>query len=233
MSRLHLLAMRSLIAEIVGGEVVPGEMLPREIDLAERFGISRGVARETIRALEERGLVTVKHGRGATVTLPEAWHIFDPDVFRALLASPEGARLAAEAHECQRLLELDAAALAAQRATNEDLEAIGGALDAMTAAAKRPRRKQGGSTSFGEAEAAVHRALLHATGNRALARLAEPLHTALALAAETSTGGRNTQRRLAGYQQLLAAIAARDPQTAQETMHAILTSPPRTRTPSR
>jgi GntR family transcriptional repressor for pyruvate dehydrogenase complex len=228
MARLHLSAMRSLIAEIVAGQVVAGEMLPREVDLAERFGISRGVARETIRALEERGVVTVKHGRGATVTPPEVWDIFDPELLRALLSSAEGERLAAEARECQRLLALEAAALAAERAANEDLEAVTLAVDAMAAAAKRARREPGAAASFGEAEAAFHRVVVRAAGNRALARMAEPLHDALA-AAEATSAGRDAPRRLAGYQRVLAAIAARDPQTAREAMAAALEASSRPR----
>jgi GntR family transcriptional repressor for pyruvate dehydrogenase complex len=222
MSRLHLLAMRSLITEIADGEVAPGEMLPREVDLAERFGISRGVVRETIRGLEERGLVTVKHGRGATVTPPKAWDVFDPDVLGALLTSSEGEQLAAEARECQRLLELEAAALAADRATNDDLEAISRALDAMAPVAKRATRNPVAATSFREAETEFHRAVVRAAGNRALARMSEPLHAELALAAQAARGDRDAERRMAGYERILAAIAARDPEAAREAMHAAL-----------
>jgi len=233
MSRLHLLAMRSLIAEIADGEVAPGEMLPREVDLAERFGISRGVVRETIRGLEERRLVTVKHGRGATVTPRRAWDVFDPEVLGALLTSSGGEQFAAEARECQRLLELEAAALAADRATNEDLEAITRALDAMRAVAKRASRDPVAATAFREAETEFHRAVVRAAGNRALARMSEPLHAALALAAQAASGGRDAARRTAGYERVLAAIAARDPDAAREAMAAILQSPGRRRTQRR
>jgi DNA-binding GntR family transcriptional regulator len=59
--------MRALLADIVSGALAPeGEAL-READIVERFGVSRGVARECVRGLEERGLVSVKPGRGATV----------------------------------------------------------------------------------------------------------------------------------------------------------------------
>jgi DNA-binding FadR family transcriptional regulator len=53
-------------------------MLPREVDLAAEFEVSRGVARETIRAMEERGLVSVKHGKGATIEADD-WDVFDPE----------------------------------------------------------------------------------------------------------------------------------------------------------
>jgi len=65
MARRHRDVLRVLIADIVGGVREEGEQLPRETDLVEEFGVSRGVVRECIRALEERHLVSVKHGKGA------------------------------------------------------------------------------------------------------------------------------------------------------------------------
>ncbi len=56
--------MRVLIGDIVSGAFPGGSALPREADLAARFGVSRGVARESVRGLEERGLVTVEEVRG-------------------------------------------------------------------------------------------------------------------------------------------------------------------------
>ena len=50
MSRLHRNLMRVLIGDIVGGVHPAGSALPREADLAARFGVSRGVARESPRA---------------------------------------------------------------------------------------------------------------------------------------------------------------------------------------
>ena len=53
--------MRIIIGDIASGGYSEGELLPRESDIAERFGVSRGVARECTRGLEERGLVRVRH----------------------------------------------------------------------------------------------------------------------------------------------------------------------------
>ena len=49
--------MRVLVSDIIGGALRPGTLLPGEHEIVELFGISRGVARECIRGLEERGLV--------------------------------------------------------------------------------------------------------------------------------------------------------------------------------
>ena len=108
--------MRILIADIVSGVRPAGEMLPREVDLAEEFEVSRGVARETIRAMEERGLISVKHGKGATVNEPDEWDVFDPDVLAATLDSERGSEVLAEYLECRRILKVEAAGMAAERA---------------------------------------------------------------------------------------------------------------------
>src|SRR5690242_20425826 len=130
--------MMILIADIVSGIRPAGEMLPREVDLAAEFDVSRGVARETIRALEERGLISVKHGKGATVNGPDSWDVFDPDVLSALLDTERGAGVLAEYLECRRLLEVQAAGLAAERASKADVKRIAVAYARMEGTTTRP-----------------------------------------------------------------------------------------------
>src|SRR5690242_8847214 len=108
MSRLHEHLMRVLIADIVSGRLGEGSPLPREAALAAQFGVSRGVARECIRGLEERGLVRVKHGRGATVNESGRWRVFDPEVLSGLLESVHGTAVLGEYLECRRILEIEA-----------------------------------------------------------------------------------------------------------------------------
>src|SRR4051794_3022239 len=137
MSRLHRHLMLVLIADIVSGRLTPGETLPRETDLAAQFRVSRGVARECIRGLEERGLVAVKHGRGAMVSREAEWDMFSPDVLQALLQGPRAAAVLGEYLECRRILEITAAGLAAERAGADDLAALSDALERMRATAER------------------------------------------------------------------------------------------------
>ncbi|MDX6264246.1 MAG: GntR family transcriptional regulator [Kribbellaceae bacterium] len=58
---------RELRERIDSGELVPGDKLPSERVLADRYSVARNTAREAIRLLAEQGLVTVEHGRGAFV----------------------------------------------------------------------------------------------------------------------------------------------------------------------
>jgi len=138
-SRLHRWVLVSLIEAITTGELQAGEPLPREEDLAARFDVSRGVTREAIRALEERGLVTVKHRRGATVNPRADWDLLDPDVLAGLLAGPHATEALDESIECRLIVETEAAALAAERAGEEERRALARALDRMADAVGRSR----------------------------------------------------------------------------------------------
>jgi len=219
MSRLHRHLMRVLIGEIVGGRLAAGTSLPRETDLAEEFGVSRGVARECIRGLEERGLVSVRHGRGATVSDEGAWDMFSPDVLSAVLEGEHGAEVLGEYLECRRLLEIGAAGLAAERAKAADLAALSAALEHMRATAERAPGNPAAEDLYHQADIDFHHAVIRATGNRALGRMTEPVHRALAAARRPLARPEvRLARSLPEHQRILTAIAARDAVGAREAM---------------
>jgi DNA-binding FadR family transcriptional regulator len=219
MPRLHEEVMRLLIGEIVSGVLAPGDRLPREADLAEQHQVSRGVARECIRGLEERGLVTVKHGIGATVTGSEHWDVFDPDVLVALLHGDASPRVLQEYLECRRIIEVEAAGLAAARATPADIAALADAFAGMTAAAERARSNPAAESRYHDSDIAFHRAVILATENRALARMAEPLHRTLSASLRRSAQPDvRFERGLPEHERILDAIVDRDPDAARRAM---------------
>jgi len=83
--------------------LAPGDRLPPERELAERFGVSRPTIRESLAALELAGIVRSHHGRGTVVTATaphvSTWgvEVLPPQIFEARLAiEPSLAALAAE-----------------------------------------------------------------------------------------------------------------------------------------
>ncbi len=223
MSRLHENVMRVLLGDIVSGRVGVGGWLPREADLAGQFGVSRGVARECVRGLEERGIVAVKHGRGATVRPEERWNVLDPDVLGALLDSGRGAAILGEYLESRRILEIAAAGLAAERADQAHLTALSDAFDRMAAAAVRAIDSPAAEELYHEADIAFHRALIDAAGNRALGSMTEPIHRALITARRPlARPDARLDRSLPEHQRILAAVAQADPEAAREAMRAHL-----------
>jgi DNA-binding FadR family transcriptional regulator len=218
MARKHRDVMRVLTTDIVSGVRPTGDMLPKETDLAAEFDVSRGVARETIRAMEERGLIAVKHGKGATVNRAEHWDVFDPDVLAATLQTERGSEVLAEYLECRRILEVEAAGIAAERATAKDVARLEKALERMEETAARPQ-SQAVEERFHEADIAFHQALIAATGNRALGGLVERIHSALLLARfPLARPQYREERALPEHRRLLAAVAAGDPAEARQAM---------------
>jgi GntR family transcriptional repressor for pyruvate dehydrogenase complex len=214
--------MTTLVTEIVSGILPAGSMLPREVDLAERFDVSRGVARETIRALEERGLISVKHGKGATVTDSTEWNVFDPDVLAVLLAGSGGDEVLGEYLECRRVLEVEAAGLAAERASDEDIARVAEALAQMEEASGQPNTAAA-ELAFHKADIAFHQALIAATGNRALGRLVERIHSALLVARyPLARPEYRVERSLPEHRSIYEAVADRDVEAARAAMSAHL-----------
>jgi DNA-binding FadR family transcriptional regulator len=220
--RLHREAMMEFVTEIVSGRLAVGDALPREVALAERFGISRGVARECVRALEERGLVTVKHGSATTVNAREDWDLFDTDVITAALGGPAAVLLLSEYLECRRIVEIEAAALAAERSTPEHLEALEGRFEAMEAALAI-RNAGAQERAYHEADVAFHAALVEATGNLALLALVRRVDAAL-LAARypLARPAYRRTRALPEHQAILDAVRGGEPEAARAAMRTHL-----------
>jgi DNA-binding FadR family transcriptional regulator len=214
--------MKTLIAEIVSGARAPGDKLPKETDLSETFGVSRGVTRETIRAMEERGLISVKHGKGATVNDSESWDVFDPEVLAAMFENGGAVDILGQYLECRMILEVEAAALAAERAKKKDIKVMRAALGAMEEQAAMPHNDIS-EERFHKADVSFHQAVIAATGNQALGGLVERLHTSLFMARfPTARPQYRQERALPEHRRILTAVETGDPEEARAAMRAHL-----------
>jgi DNA-binding FadR family transcriptional regulator len=219
MSSLHREVMLVLIGDITGGVVSEGERLPSLTQLATQFGVSTGVIRECQRALAERGLLSVRHGRRAVVNSEEEWDLFDPDVLAALVRGDRASRALGEYLESRRILEVEAAGLAAERATPAALQRLAEAFDVMRTAAERARTNPAAEPLYENADVAFHRAIVRAAGNRTLARMAEPIHRALtATFPALARPQTRFERGLPEHARILAAISNGDAAGARQAM---------------
>jgi DNA-binding FadR family transcriptional regulator len=218
-SPLHREVMRVLIGEIVAGTFSEGELLPKGEDLGAQFDVSVGVVRECLLGLQERGLVEVRHGHGTIVKAEGEWGRFDPDVLAGLLGGSRAAGVLGEYLECRRILEVEAAGLAAERGTTEDVDAVSGAFQRMRATAERARLNRAAEPLYHEADIGFHRAVVRAAGNPTLGQMTAPIHRALA----TTFGAlarpqRRFERGLPEHERILEAIAAHDQDGARTAM---------------
>src|SRR6202043_1907833 len=67
-SRLYEQIGQQIEESILKGVLKPGDQLPAERELAQRFGVSRTAVREAVKALREKGLVEAYSGRGTFIT---------------------------------------------------------------------------------------------------------------------------------------------------------------------
>src|SRR6201981_1473643 len=67
-SRLYEQIVQQIEESVLKGALKPGDQLPAERELAQKFGVSRTAVREAVKALREKGLVEAYSGRGTFVT---------------------------------------------------------------------------------------------------------------------------------------------------------------------
>lgn len=196
-------AARLLLDRIQAGEWEVGQKLPGETTLAPQLGVGRSTMREAIRQLAGRGILTTRQGSGVFVHAVVPVGDWDSFVIRATIASILEARIA---------IECEAAALAAERRTRDDLLAI------RTALARR-----GGEVvtidARVDADMAFHRSIVTASQNELLtelfdtfaARSREAMVQMLELSGEPAT-----QADQLVHAEIVEAVAAHDAVVARD-----------------
>lgn len=117
-ARLPALVAGDLADQIKFGQIKPGDRLPTEPELAERFGVSRTVVREALARLKSDGFVRSRQGAGVFVSdRPQAALRIDHEL---LLDRSRFAQL----FELRATLEIKAAGLAAERHSAETIEVL-------------------------------------------------------------------------------------------------------------
>ena len=156
--------MRELIAT---GAWAAGTRLPREADLAAQLGLSRNSLREAVRALSLARVLEVRQGDGTYVSSLEPGELLEPTFSATHLFQ---GRTVLELFQVRRMLEPEAAALAALRADDDVLQDLRRELERMVAAGDR-------ADELVEADAAFHDVIARAPGNGVLRALLGSLST--------------------------------------------------------
>src|SRR5262249_19479493 len=176
----ELIARRT--ADITSGNIRPGARLPTEQELIAATGVSRTVVREAVAALRAEGLVVTRQGVGAFV--PEnARRPFRVDVDRL-----SSIREVLEVMELRTGIEIEAAGLAAERASPVQVRSIVDCLNMIDRALKR------GEDAIDQ-DFALHCSIADAAGNPQFRRLLEHLGR-LIIPRQTISGGPGLPRRV-------------------------------------
>lgn len=197
---------------IVSGRLKPGTVLDGEVEASGRRKVSRSAYREAIRLLTAKGLVKSRQKAGTRVTERHEWHLLDPDVLNWMFVQEPPRELLVNLFELRKLMEPEAAALAAERRTLEQLNRMGQALEVM---ARETLHKVEGR----EADNIFHAALLAATGNPFLISLSGSVTAAVAWSTMFKERTERLKRdAIPDHVRVYEAIAARDPAAARAAM---------------
>ncbi|MEZ5645527.1 MAG: FadR/GntR family transcriptional regulator [Burkholderiaceae bacterium] len=207
-----------LEADMVEGRLVPGDKLPTEAALMDRFEVSRTVVREAISRLQAAGQVETRHGIGTFVMATSA-------AVPHFRIAPEDVATAADVISLLELrisLESEAASLAAQRRDEGHLGAMAAALAAFEAAIHADSDAVPSDFQF-------HMEVARATGNRHFADLMTWLGTVIIPRTRLKTAANAPEGRLAylervhhEHESIYHAIRDRDAEAARAAMRTHL-----------
>lgn len=203
----------ALGAQLRGGAIKPGDKLPPEAEIMQRFGVSRGVVREALSQLQAAGLIQTHHGVGTFALEPSA----DGRIqFKGSMNQSISQML--EMLELRTSVESDAAGLAALRRTDAHLQEMRSALNDFAQHL----------ATVGETVAPdfrFHLTIAHATGNSYFSELMGHLGLEVIPRTRVSSawlgveqGARHLEKVNQEHQDIYAAIERRDPEAARAAM---------------
>jgi GntR family transcriptional repressor for pyruvate dehydrogenase complex len=207
--RLYEKIVDQIETRILKGDLEPGDKLPSESELAKQFCVSRTAIREAMKALSQKGLVVIQPGRGTFVIDSTSSAMRNSIDLVVKIGSIDGI---VDLVEVREILEPEIAAMAANRATSDQIAEMVEAVEAMNKAMNNPE-------AFIEADLDFHLALAKATHNTLIPILIDSLVDLLrehrARAASVKGG---IERSQPYHKQILEAVQNGDADLARETM---------------
>ncbi len=211
------------VADSLGNAIINGRYgdhnpVPSEAVLCEQLQVSRSAAREAVKSLAAKGLITSRARQGIRVLPESEWNLFDADVLRWMRDSNPSLALLREFTELRVAVEPEAAMLAAQRQNSEKITEIGAALDRM-------KQAESGLDDPLESDIAFHLSILDASENRFFTQLGRIIDTTLRVSIRFTnmrTGVRAGNH--AEHKIIYDAILANRPEDAAKYAHQLMSS---------
>jgi DNA-binding FadR family transcriptional regulator len=214
--RLHGSIARDIGVLIVSGRYRPGHVLDGEVEASSQRKVSRTAYREAVRILSAKGLVHSRPRVGTRVSPLEEWHLLDPDVLSWAFSGEPEPEVLHGLFELRTIVEPAAAALAATRRTQQHLDSMHRALEAMS---KHTLHVEEGRIADKE----FHAALLLATANPFIVSLTNGVTAAVNALTEFKQRIEPLKRDPApDHWRVYDAIAAKDTEGARAAMAELI-----------
>ena len=203
---------------IIDGTLRTDQVLPNEIALAALFGVSRTMIRDALRSLEEKGLIERKTNLGTRVRSIHSWNLLDSEVLAWSSKALSQSRFLLSLLELRLIMEPQAAALAAIRANDSDLQNIRDNFARMG-----PDQAAGEVQLNTDADIEFHKAIIQASGNLFVAQFGNAISAALHHTIYLSNKANIDHRQsLICHRRVLEAIENRNSKAAYDGMCRVL-----------
>jgi len=199
------------IADMIrSGQYAPGDRLPSERKLAEQLQVSRTSVREALSRLETFGLLESRHGLGTFVKDPSR-EVLQASLMPHLFTDPE---TVGKLFELREIIEIDAAARAAERATIDQTAIMRRWVEEVET--QMARENAAGVVT---ADVEFHRQIIIATGNDILVDLMDSIVDLLrAMRRDSMNIPELRDKIVAGHRAILTAIETGDSAAARQAM---------------
>lgn len=196
---------------IIEEQLVPGQTLPSERELAKLMQVSRPVIREALRALELSGVLSIRHGEGAFIQSHSVAPLFDQLLFLWKLDNKKVCDL----FDLRQIFELAAIEQIVQRATVAD-------FDHLEALALEMRQAGGDTELMQAADIRFHQALVSAAHHELFAQLTEVIVQYFARTSHHHMGQSEVDKTVAEHLHIVDALRKRDEAEAKRILRAHL-----------
>lgn len=201
--------------KIIDGELKPGDVLPKVEDLSQLHGVSRTVVREAIKGLTARRLVESSTKIGTIVRDRSDWQWWDPDVIGWASHSKDSKKVLLELTEVRLAIEPAVVELAAQKASDSD-------LDYIRKCYKKLEASFGNEEEWAKADTEFHNSIFLASHNELMLSLITILKVGLVQSRIKTIRSIPQEEALQRHRELMEAVCARNGELARERMYELL-----------
>lgn len=212
----------SQLTEIIGKKIINsdfscGDMFSSENSLALEYQVSRGVIREVLQGLAEKGLIEKKMHSCWRVCSADDWNLFDDDLIDWCLSDNNNHELYLQFNEFRKEIEPKAIELAAVRCTDKDLQILREIYEQM-------KQSTNSQELFCKADVLFHQYLFKATQNRVFFKIGKSVSKLLQYSI-VKTYRQNKEEMietLADHYEILQALEKHNPIMAKDTVLKII-----------
>lgn len=189
---------------LISGELVPGQQLPSEPELARQLGVGRSAVREALKVLQAIGVVISIRGSGTYIAEEPSERLLNPLSFAIML----GTDVSSELIELRVMIQIGYCELAASQATDEDWKTIQQAAEAIEVLSQG---KSADHEELARLDLQFHYAILEATHNPLVQKIGRTVEELFFQSIrDTFKEPENVQQALQAHRQIIVALQSRN-----------------------